>query len=110
MHCFQACAVVGVLSTVLPQIEKRFGLSSFDSGMVAAANDVAAVLFGIFVAHWGNYGNKVRWIGVGGIITGMLNIIQTVYIWRENSTTTIIIRGLGSSQQISTLEMSWQIV
>lgn len=56
--------------TVLPHIEKRFNLSSFDSGMIAAANDVPAIIFGLFVAHWGHFSNKVRWIGVGGIITG----------------------------------------
>ena len=62
--------MIGVLATVLPHIEKRFNLSSFDSGMIAAANDVPAVILGLFVAHWGHFGNKVRWIGIGGIITG----------------------------------------
>jgi hypothetical protein len=54
----------------LPHIEKRFNLSGFDSGMIAASNDVPAVIFGLFVAHWGHFGNKVRWIGFGGIVTG----------------------------------------
>jgi hypothetical protein len=39
--------------------------------MIAASNDVPAVIIGLFVAHWGHFGNKVRWIGFGGIITGI---------------------------------------
>ena len=69
--CCYWCAVIGVLATVLPHIEKRFNLSSLDSGMIAAANDVPAVILGLFVAHWGHFCNKVRWIGIGGIITGV---------------------------------------
>ncbi|XP_028402271.1 solute carrier organic anion transporter family member 4A1-like isoform X2 [Dendronephthya gigantea] len=72
------CAIVGVLATVLPHMEKRFNLSSFDSGMIAAANDVPAVIFGLFVAHWGHFSNKVRWIGVGGIITAVGLVINAI--------------------------------
>lgn len=67
-----------MLSIVMPQIEKRFNFSSFDIGMIAAANDVAAVVFGLIVSHYGNFGNKVKWIGFGGIITGIGFIIFTL--------------------------------
>ena len=63
-------SVLGILAVVMPQIEKRFNFSSFDIGMLAASNDVAAIVFGLLISHYGHYGNKVRWIGVGGIITG----------------------------------------
>ena len=69
--------MLGVLAIVLPHIEKRFNLSSFDSGMIAASNDVPAVIFGLFVAHWGHWGNKVRWMGFGGLITGTINTFWT---------------------------------
>ena len=54
----------------MPQIEKRFNFSSFVIGMIAAANDVAVFVFGLIISHYGNFGNKVRLIGVGGIIAG----------------------------------------
>ena len=53
----------------MPQIEKRFNYSSFELGMIAAANDFAAVVFGLFISHYGNFGNKVKWIGLGGVVT-----------------------------------------
>ena len=53
----------------MPQIEKRFNFSSFEIGMIAAANDVAAVALGLIVSHYGSFGNKVRWIGLGGVLT-----------------------------------------
>ena len=54
----------------MPQIEKRFNYSSFDVGMIAAANDIPAVIFGVIISYYGNLGNKVKWIGFGGIVTG----------------------------------------
>lgn len=73
----QSLAVVGVLSIVMPQIEKRFNFSGFDVGMIVAANDVPAVLLALAVAHYGNYGKKIRWIAVGGIITAIGFIVFT---------------------------------
>ena len=71
---YVALAVLGFLSIVMPQIEKRFNFSSFDVGMIAAANDVPAVIFGLIISHYGNFGNKVKWIGLGGIVTGNIYI------------------------------------
>ena len=53
----------------MPQIEKRFNYSSFQIGMIAAANDVAAVALGLIISHYGSSGNKVKWIGLGGVVT-----------------------------------------
>ena len=53
----------------MPQIEKRFNYSSFEIGMIAAANDVAAAVLGLIVSHYGSFGNKVKWIGFGGVLT-----------------------------------------
>ena len=66
----------------MPQIEKRFNFSSFDVGMIAAANDVPAVIFGLIICHYGNFGNKVKWIGLGGIVTGEIYpfMIFTVFV------------------------------
>lgn len=62
-------AIIGILAIVMPQIEKRFNYSSLEVGMIAAANDVAAVVFGLIISHYGNFGNKVKWIGLGGVVT-----------------------------------------
>ena len=67
---YLALAIIGLLAIIMPQIEKRFNLSSFHIGTIAAANDVAAVVLGLVVSHYGNFGNKIKWIGYGGIVTG----------------------------------------
>lgn len=74
----QAFAVLGILTIMMPQIEKRFNFSGFDVGMIAAANDVPAVIFGLIISHYGNFGNKVKLIGFGGIVTGIGFIIFTI--------------------------------
>ena len=48
------------MAIVMPQLEKRFSYSSFEIGMIAAANDVAAVVLRLIVSHYGSFGNKVR--------------------------------------------------
>ena len=63
-------AILGIFTIVLPQIEKRFSLTSTEIGLIAGANDIAAVFFGIFISYYGDFGNKIRWISFGGIVTG----------------------------------------
>ena len=61
---------MGITSLVLPTIEKRFHLSAKDLGFIAASNDISAILIVCFVSFYGGYGNKIRWLGYGALITG----------------------------------------
>ena len=38
--------------------------------MIMASNDVSALVVVVFVSYYGDYGNKIRWLGGGGIILG----------------------------------------
>ena len=73
---------MGIFTIVLPQIEKRFSLTSTEIGLIAGANDIAAVFFGIFISYYGDFGNKIRWISFGGIVTGNhISCIKLFIIW-----------------------------
>lgn len=60
----------GLPVLILPSIEKRFSLSSKELGIIAAANDAAALLFVAFISFYGDYGNKIKWVGGGAGIAG----------------------------------------
>ena len=61
---------MGLSSLTLPSIEKRFSLSSTELGVIMASNDVAALVVVVFISYYGDYGNKIRWFGGGGIVLG----------------------------------------
>ena len=62
--------VNGITSINIPAIEKRFQLSSKDLGIIAASNDISAIVLVCFVSFYGGFGNKIKWLGYGAVITG----------------------------------------
>ena len=60
----------GITSLNLPSLEKRFQLSSKDLGLIAASNDISAIVLVCFVSFYGEFGNKIKWLGYGTLITG----------------------------------------
>ncbi|XP_028411530.1 solute carrier organic anion transporter family member 4A1-like isoform X2 [Dendronephthya gigantea] len=73
----QALVVLGLTTLTLPSIEKRFSLTSKELGVIMASNDVTALIVVIFIGFYGDYGNKIRWIGGGGIL---LSISTLLYV------------------------------
>jgi len=59
--------VNGFVSVVISTIERRFELSSKQSGFVASGYDIASVLCLIPVSYIGGRGHKPRWIA-GGVL------------------------------------------
>jgi len=57
----------GFVSVVISTIERRFELSSKQSGFVASGYDIASVLCLIPVSYIGGRGHKPRWIA-GGVL------------------------------------------
>jgi organic anion transporter 4A len=68
--CCLGIASWGMPSLVLPSIERRFGFSTKELGVIAASNDVAALILVVFISYYGDYGNKMKWIAGGATITG----------------------------------------
>lgn len=72
----QGMTVSGITGISLPALEKRFQLTSKDLGVISASNDISAILLICFVSFYGQFGNKIKWIGYGAIITGERRIVK----------------------------------
>ena len=80
---FTGVAVLGLTNFVLPSIERRFSLSSKELGVIASANDISALLLVVPISFYGGYGNKIKWMGSGAVVLGMIDrLIQ----WRIKDT------------------------
>ncbi|XP_066961639.1 solute carrier organic anion transporter family member 74D-like [Macrobrachium rosenbergii] len=56
---------------VLTTIEKRFKLTSKQSGVFLAGNDISQIILSVFLGYYGNYGHRPRWLGVGITIAAL---------------------------------------
>lgn len=67
----QGMIVNGFIGVVITTIERRFDLTSTESGFIASSYDVASVLCLIPVSFFGGTGRKPRWLAVGISIVGL---------------------------------------
>jgi len=63
--------VNGFVSVVISTIERRFELSSKQSGFVASGYDIASVLCLVPVSYIGGRGHKPRWIAAGVLLLSL---------------------------------------
>ena len=54
----------------LQVLEKRYQLTSKDIGLIAASNDISAIILTTFVSFYGTFGSKPKFLGYGSLITG----------------------------------------
>lgn len=69
--------VNGCINVVITTIEKRFGLRSSQTGLVASGYDIASFICLVPVTYFGGRKNasKPRWIGIGMIMMGMGSMV-----------------------------------
>lgn len=69
--------VNGCINVVITTIEKRFGLRSSQTGLVAAGYDIASFACLVPVTYFGGRKNasKPRWIGIGMIMMGLGSMV-----------------------------------
>uniref|UniRef100_A0A8D2LP84 Solute carrier organic anion transporter family member n=1 Tax=Varanus komodoensis TaxID=61221 RepID=A0A8D2LP84_VARKO len=65
----------GYVRSAISSIEKRFGLSSQTSGMVASFNEVPNTMLIIFVSYFGSRVHRPRFIGCGAILVSLAGCI-----------------------------------
>ncbi|XP_006127568.1 solute carrier organic anion transporter family member 2B1 isoform X1 [Pelodiscus sinensis] len=68
----------GYLKSSISTIEKRFGLSSQTSGLLASFNEVGNTLLIVFVSYFGSRVNRPRFIGCGAILVSIAGILMSV--------------------------------
>ncbi|XP_005357572.1 solute carrier organic anion transporter family member 2B1 isoform X1 [Microtus ochrogaster] len=70
--------ISGYLKSSISTVEKRFGLSSQTSGLLAAFNEVGSVSLILFVSYFGNRVHRPRMIGCGAILVALAGLLMAL--------------------------------
>ncbi|KAK3610854.1 hypothetical protein CHS0354_039125, partial [Potamilus streckersoni] len=62
---FEGFQVNGIINAILPALEKRYALSSFQSGLITSSNEFGAFLCYVFIGYFGEQRHKPRILGIG---------------------------------------------
>ncbi|NWU25161.1 SO2B1 protein, partial [Dyaphorophyia castanea] len=70
--------VSGYLKSSISTIERRYGLSSQTSGLLAAFNEVGNTLLIVFVSYFGSRVHRPRLIGCGAILVSLAGFLMAL--------------------------------
>nr|XP_022311407.1 solute carrier organic anion transporter family member 4A1-like isoform X2 [Crassostrea virginica] len=71
----QGMVVNGFVNVVISNIERRYDLTSTETGTIASCYDIASVLCLIPVSYFGGLGCKPRYLGIGILVMGLGSIV-----------------------------------
>ena len=76
----QGLCINGFVNVVITSIERRFGLQSTQSGMIASSYDIGSLVIMIPVSYLGGRAgaSKPRWIGLGLLCMGLGSLVWTL--------------------------------
>ena len=77
---FQGFCTTGVVKVITTTIERRFGFSSTQTGLVNSAFDIGTLLLMIPVTYYGGrkHSHKPKWIGCGLLTIGLGGFLWTI--------------------------------
>ncbi|KAG8522805.1 Solute carrier organic anion transporter family member 2B1 [Galemys pyrenaicus] len=70
--------ISGYLKSSISTVEKRFGLSSQTSGMLASFNEVGNTALIVFVSYFGGRVHRPRLIGCGAVLVALAGLLMTL--------------------------------
>ncbi|XP_012501188.1 PREDICTED: solute carrier organic anion transporter family member 2B1 [Propithecus coquereli] len=70
--------ISGYLKSSISTVEKRFGLSSQTSGLLASFNEVGNTALIVFVSYFGSRVHRPRMIGCGAVLVSLAGLLMTV--------------------------------
>ena len=78
--CVQGAIVNGLVNVVIATIEQKFGMTSSQSGVIVASQDVGSLLVMLPASHLGGRlgSSKPRWIAAGMVIIGLGSLTWTI--------------------------------
>ncbi|XP_072176178.1 solute carrier organic anion transporter family member 4C1-like [Diadema setosum] len=71
----QGMFVTGLIPSSLTSLERRFQLSSQQTGLLYSIYDIVNVVLVVFVAYIGGRGHKLRWMSFGCILVGVASFL-----------------------------------
>lgn len=71
----QGMIINGFINTIITSIERRFDLSSYQTGLIASSYDMAACVCLAFVSYFGGTGHKPRWLGWGTLVMALGSLV-----------------------------------
>jgi len=60
-------------------IQRRYDLTSTESGLIVSVFDMAVIASVIFVSYFGGKGHKPRWLGIGLLVQGLGKKYNSLY-------------------------------
>lgn len=96
--------------SVISTIEKRFKLSSKQTGTMLSGNDISQVIFSIILAYYGNYGHRPRWMAIGVLCSALSCFLAAIphFIYGPGFEAMRVIQTTSSSLNGSSLFTSQQ--
>ncbi|XP_007939223.1 solute carrier organic anion transporter family member 2B1 [Orycteropus afer afer] len=70
--------ISGYLKSSISTVEKRFGLSSQTSGLLAAFNEVGNTALIVFVSYFGSRVHRPRLIGCGAVLVALASLLMSL--------------------------------
>eukprot|EP00057_Strongylocentrotus_purpuratus_P026268 XP_011680742.1 PREDICTED: solute carrier organic anion transporter family member 4A1 [Strongylocentrotus purpuratus] len=74
----QVMTSYGMVSIAVTTIEKRFQLTSFQSGIILSAYQFASMFFTVFITYIGEQRHKPLWVGWGSMFLALGSILFTL--------------------------------
>eukprot|EP00058_Branchiostoma_floridae_P012427 XP_002597915.1 hypothetical protein BRAFLDRAFT_128444 [Branchiostoma floridae] len=110
----QSMLVNGYVNSSITSIEKRFQLSSYNAGIVAACYDIAYVVLALVVSYHAGQGNsKPKWLafgsfalGTGAMLFSIPHFASGPYVYGSGTTDMCDVTGNATSSTDCTAEGS----